>query len=57
VEQERSTGSEKELENSTPEEDIPEEWFKVACDLASRGKLEEAELAIRNALKIKMNFQ
>jgi len=56
VEQERSTGSEKELENSTPEEDIPEEWFKVACDLASRGKLEEAELAIRNALKDQNEF-
>lgn len=51
MEQERSTSSQKELEDSTPEEDIPEEWFKVACYLASRGKLEEAELAIRNTLK------
>ncbi|TFH10434.1 MAG: hypothetical protein E4H14_02565, partial [Candidatus Thorarchaeota archaeon] len=54
--QERSAGSEKELEKTTPEEYVPKEWFKVACYLASRGKQVEAELAIRNALKERNEF-
>jgi len=52
VEQERSSSSEKEVENTTPEEDTPEEWFKVACYLASRGNQKEAEVAIKKSLNL-----
>jgi len=53
VEQERSTGSDSEPDNISPKSDTPEEWFKIACYLASRGKPIEAELSIKNALNIR----
>jgi len=56
VVQERSVGSQNGLGNLTPKEDIPEEWFKIACQLASQGKQEDAELAIRVALKDKSEY-
>ncbi|TFG99404.1 MAG: tetratricopeptide repeat protein, partial [Candidatus Thorarchaeota archaeon] len=51
--QERSTGSDRELENFEPEKDSPEDWFKLACYLASRGDQLEAELAVKKSLNVR----
>ena len=50
MEQERSVGSQNGPDQSTPKDDSPEELFRVACYLASRGKPKEAEIAIRRSL-------
>lgn len=54
--QERNAGSENVRGKLEVKTNTPEEWFKMACYLASRGKQGEAELAIMNALNIRDEF-
>ncbi|MHA1135028.1 MAG: tetratricopeptide repeat protein [Candidatus Thorarchaeota archaeon] len=54
--QERNIDSRNEHDEVEVRENTPEEWFKMACYLTSRGKQKEAEVAIKNALNVREDY-